>query len=259
MFIGIDLGSRSVKIVSISSIPSAEEMEITTMKTFDTAVFYRGYIKREGERIMVDYKKIGFSDMDPLRIVATGYGRNAAGINGTDVIPEIKAHTRGAVYQTGFRDFTLLDIGGQDVKVILVRDGRIEDFTMNDKCAASCGRYLENMATVLGVDIEELGRHHTDPVELDSTCAVFGESELIGKMTGGALIERLCAGVNLTILKRIMPMLNKHRSEKVVLAGGGGRIYALQIMLEERLCAKVVTLKYPQYNGAIGCGLYAVS
>ncbi|MEK7872116.1 MAG: acyl-CoA dehydratase activase, partial [Nitrospirota bacterium] len=174
MFVGIDLGSRSVKIVSI------EEMEIATMKTFDTAVFYREYIKRDGERIMVDYKKIGFSDMDPLRIVATGYGRNAAGINGADVIPEIKAHTRGAVYQTGFRDFTLLDIGGQDVKVMLVKDGRIEDFTMNDKCAASCGRYLENMATVLGVDIEELGRHHADPVDLDSTCAVFGESELIG-------------------------------------------------------------------------------
>ncbi|MEK6576707.1 MAG: acyl-CoA dehydratase activase [Nitrospirota bacterium] len=257
MFVGIDLGSRSVKIVSM------KEMEITTMKTFDTAVFYREYMKREGERIMVDYKKIGIEDMDPLRIVATGYGRNAAGINGADVIPEIKAHTRGAVYQTGFRDFTLLDIGGQDVKVMLVRDGRIEDFTMNDKCAASCGRYLENMATVLGVDIEELGRHHTDPVELDSTCAVFGESELIGKMTEGALIERLCAGVNMTILKRIMPMLNKHRSEKVVLAGGGGRIYALQVMLEERLCTKVVTLKYPQYNGAIGCALkvhdYSVS
>ncbi|MEK7826081.1 MAG: acyl-CoA dehydratase activase, partial [Nitrospirota bacterium] len=221
MFIGIDLGSRSVKIVSM------EDMEITTMKTFDTAVFYREYIKREGERIMVDYKKIGFSDIDPIRIVATGYGRNAAGINGANVIPEIKAHTRGAVYQTGFRDFTLLDIGGQDVKVMLVKDGRIEDFTMNDKCAASCGRYLENMATVLGVDIEELGRHHADPVDLDSTCAVFGESELIGKMTEGVSLARLCAGVNMTILKRILPMLNRHGSDRLVLAGGGGQIQAL--------------------------------
>lgn len=253
MFVGIDLGSRSVKIVSI------EEMEIATMKTFDTAVFYREYIKRDGERIMVDYKKIGFSDMDPLRIVATGYGRNAAGINGADVIPEIKAHTRGAVYQTGFRDFTLLDIGGQDVKVMLVRDGRIDDFTMNDKCAASCGRYLENMATVLGVDIEELGRHHTDPVDLDSTCAVFGESELIGKMTEGVSLARLCAGVNMTILKRILPMLNRHRSERLVLAGGGGQIQALRTMLSERLGQQVVKLKHPQYNGAIGCALYAIS
>ena len=253
MFIGIDLGSRSVKIVSM------DEMEITTMKTFDTAVFYREYIKREGERIMVDYKKIGLSDIDPIRIVATGYGRNAAGINGTNVIPEIKAHTRGAVYQTGFRDFTLLDIGGQDVKVMLVRDGRIDDFTMNDKCAASCGRYLENMATVLGVDIEELGRHHTDPVDLDSTCAVFGESELIGKMTEGISLARLCAGVNMTILKRILPMLNRHRSERLVLAGGGGQIQALRTMLIERLGLSVVKLKYPQYNGAIGCVLYAIS
>lgn len=253
MFIGIDLGSRSVKIVSM------EEKEIINMETFDTAYFYREYMRREGERIRVDYKKIGLTGTDLLRTVATGYGRNTAGIDGVDVIPEIKAHTRGAVYQTGLKDFTLLDIGGQDVKVVLVREGRIEDFTMNDKCAASCGRYLENMATVLGVDIEELGRHYKDPVELDSTCAVFGESELIGRMIEGVPLDRLCAGVNMTILKRIMPMLNRHRSEKVVLAGGGGRIYALKVMLEERLGTEIIALKHPQYNGAIGCVHYAVS
>lgn len=253
MFVGIDLGSRSVKIVCM------EEMEIREMRNYDTALFYREYMRSEAGRVTIDYKKIGLSDIGPLKIAATGYGRNAAGINGTEIIPEIKAHTRGAIYQTGLKDFTLLDIGGQDMKVVLVRDERIEDFTMNDKCAASCGRYIENMASVLGIDIEELGMHYKEPVELDSTCAVFGESELIGKMTEGASLARLCAGVNMTILRRIMPMLNKHRSEKVVLAGGVGQIHAIQMMLTERLGSSVVKLKYPQYNGAIGCVHYAVS
>lgn len=257
MFVGIDLGSRSVKIASM------EEMEIRGMRAYDTAIFYREYMTRKEGRITVDFKKIGLNGIDPLRIVATGYGRNAAGIYGAEVIPEIKAHTKGAVFQTGLKDFTLLDIGGQDMKAVLVRDGRIEDFTMNDKCAASCGRYLENMASVLGVDIEELGRHYKDPVELDSTCAVFGESELIGRMAEGTPLARLCAGVNMTILKRIIPMLNKHRSERIVLAGGGSQIYALRAMLIERFGSSVITLEYPQYNGAIGCALkgqvYAVS
>lgn len=253
MFAGIDLGSRSVKIVSMDGL------EIREMRTYDTALFYREYITRERGRAIIDYRKIGISGIDPLRIVATGYGRNAAYINGVEVIPEIKAHTRGAIYQTGFKDFTLLDIGGQDTKVVQVKDGRIEDFTMNDKCAASCGRYLENMATVLGVDIEEMGMHYKDPADLDSTCSVFGESELIGKITEGVSIARLCAGVNMTILKRIIPMLNKHKGERLVLAGGGSQIYALRAMLMERLGPSVVTLKYPQYNGAIGCGVYAIS
>ena len=257
MSLGIDLGSRTVKIVSMGKVGLGE------MRIYDTSIFYREYMIREERGITVDYRKIGLSKIDPMMIAATGYGRNAASIKGVEVIPEIKAHTRGVIYQTGLMDFTLLDIGGQDVKVVLVRDGRIEDFAMNDKCAASCGRYLENMASVLGVDIGELGRHYEDPVDLDSTCAVFGESELIGKIAEGVSLARLCAGVNMTILKRIMPMLNKHRSEKLVLAGGGSQIHALQVMLAERLGSPVITLKYPQYNGAIGCAFwvhdYAVS
>ena len=82
------------------------------------------------------------------------------------------------MFLTGLTSFTLLDLGGQDSKVALVREGRIVDFLTNDKCAASTGRYLENMAAALNISLEELGRHHSNPVELISTCAVFGESEL---------------------------------------------------------------------------------
>ena len=127
--------------------------------------------------------------------MATGYGRNTLNLKGVRVVSEIRAHVSGALFQTGLRDFTLLDMGGQDTKVALVRNGRLQDFVMNDKCAASSGRYLENMAAILEVDLKELSSYWEEPVRLDATCGIFGESELIGQILRGHSVARLvCRG-----------------------------------------------------------------
>jgi len=175
--VGIDLGSRSVKIVKF------EDGSMKTSNVVDTARFYREYCTNSSGVIEVDFSKLGVGYFE--KIVSTGYGRNNVNVANSKKIVELKAHLYGALYNTGLKDFILLDVGGQDSKIILVEDGRAKDIILNDKCAASCGRYLENMANVLGMTLDELTQYSDDPVELSSTCAIFSESELIGKISEG--------------------------------------------------------------------------
>ena len=126
---------------------------------------------------------------------------------------------------------------------------------MNDKCAASSGRYLENMAAILEVSLEELSSHWQDPVHLDSTCGIFGESELIGQILRGYPMERLCAGVNHTLVKRVLPMLRRFRARHLLVTGGVALNRALIRLLEQETGEPVIVPPHPQHNGAIGCAV----
>lgn len=244
---GIDLGSRNVKLAVI------DNNQIIKTQIFETAQFYRQYGRRDAEGLKVDFNELGIGNID--RVVATGYGRNTLDLVGATIISELKAHTYGACWQTGLQDFTLLDLGGQDSKVIKVRKGRMVGFETNDKCAASTGRYLENMAGVLGITVEELGDYADSPVELNATCAIFGESELIGRILDGYSVPELAAGVNYTIFKRVKPMLNALISETVVFTGGVALGGAIRNMVEQEMGVRVVVPAHPQLNGAIGCAV----
>jgi predicted CoA-substrate-specific enzyme activase len=249
---GIDLGSRSVKIVLMA------DGQVVSAKVLETVAFYRDYGRRRDGQLTVDFAALGLGAADA--VVATGYGRNTLDIAGATVIPELKAHTLGAVWQTGLTAFTLLDLGGQDSKVIKVRNGKMVDFQTNDKCAASTGRYLENMAAVLGISLEELSRHSANPVELSATCAIFGESELIGRIVEGYPVAELAAGVNYTIFKRVRPMLAalaaKGDTGRVHRRGGDRRGAA--VIIGRELGVRVVVPERPQLNGAIGCAVHGM-
>lgn len=246
---GIDLGSRSVKIVLLDG------RDVKRTEVFETVEFYRQYGRRApGGGMVVDFAALGMDEAD--QVIATGYGRNTIDIVGAAVIPELKAHATGAVWQTGLTDFTLLDLGGQDSKVIKVRNGKMTAFDTNDKCAASTGRYLENMASVLGISLEELSRYSENPVELNATCAIFGESELIGRIVEGYSTAELAAGVNYTIFKRIKPMLAALKSDILIFAGGVALGQAIRTIIEKEMAVKVVVPRYPQLNGALGCAVY---
>ncbi|MEA5114844.1 MAG: acyl-CoA dehydratase activase [Geobacteraceae bacterium] len=253
MRIGIDLGSRKVKFAMVSA------GSVVRLETFDTISFYRNFGRMKGDDLTFDLAATGLfsaAEIAESGIVATGYGRNTLHLKGVRVISEIRAHTAGALFQTGLRDFTLLDMGGQDTKVALIRDGSLKDFVMNDKCAASSGRYLENMAAVLEVGLDELSSHWENPVRLDATCGIFGESELIGQIVRGYPVARLCAGVNRTLVKRVVPMLRRFPSGQIVLTGGVARNGALVRLLEEEGYSVTVP-ENPQHNGAIGCAVIA--
>jgi len=252
---GIDLGSRSVKIALMGERIRGAGLEILRLESLDTIRFYREYGRKQGEKLAIDFEALGLPVVDCL--ISTGYGRNTLELAGGEAIPELKAHVLGAIYQTDLKDFTLVDLGGQDSKIIQVRKGKMIDFMTNDKCAASSGRYLENMACILDVPLEELGQYAEAPVELNSTCAVFGESELIGKIVEGFPLTELAAGVNATIVKRILPLLRAFVGDILVFTGGVAHNQAVGKLLEAGSGKRIVIPQEPQFNGAIGCCVYA--
>ncbi|MHB8174303.1 MAG: acyl-CoA dehydratase activase [Nitrospirota bacterium] len=246
---GMDLGSRQVKLVLVDG------GTVTLKESFDTAAFYREYGKMADGELSVDLARLGLSGRSTggITLTVTGYGRNAVKVKGAEVISEVKAHGIGAMSQTGLKDFVLLDIGGQDTKVAKIKDGRMEDFLMNDKCAASSGRYIENMGNVLQMPVDEISCHHANPAHLSATCAIFGESEIIQKMTEGTPPEEIAAGVNLTVVKRVLPMLARFPDGPIVFAGGVARNAAVAHLLKARTGRELVTVADPVYNGALGC------
>lgn len=243
--LGIDLGSRNVKVCLM------EDDRIRSRDCFESMEFYRKYGVRSGDGFTVDLAAFS-RDRNPA-VVATGYGRTAAAIRGIDTVSELTAHFLGARFQTGLDTFTLLDMGGQDYKVVRATDGAMADFATNDKCAASTGRYLENMARVLGITLDELGCHSDDPVPLSDTCAIFGESELIGHIVRGVPVPQLAAGVNRTVVRRVLPLLDRMGNGVIVMSGGVALNPAVVAILRETTGREVRVVPDPLHNGAIGC------
>jgi len=244
--LGIDLGSREVKIVLMEDNKIIHSIKVSTMS------FYRDYCDFDG-KVIVNLEKLHIGQID--KAVSTGYGKNNTDLKLFTPINEIKAHVYGGMYQTNLKDFILLDVGGQDVKVVKVEKGVTTDLELNEKCAASCGRYLENMANVLEISLDDMSKYHENPVELNSTCAVFSESELIGKIAEGVSIECLCSGVNYSLYKRLKPLLSKFKGKKLVLTGGVANNAAIKKYLSEDY-EEIVSIEEPQFNGAIGCCYY---
>jgi len=227
---------------------------ITELQKFDTIEFYRRFGNPGNGSLRIDLNDLGFNRKD--RLVATGYGKITIQVDGAVRLPEIQAHVKGAVFQTGLLDFTLVDIGGQDTKIIQVRGSRAVDFMTNDRCAASSGRYLENMSQVLGLSMEELSGHSVDPVELNSTCAIFGETEIIAKIVEGYSLPALAAGINYSLYRRFSSMLERLASDIVILSGGVAQNTAIKEIIARETSRKVLSLAQPQFNGAIGACLY---
>jgi predicted CoA-substrate-specific enzyme activase len=249
MNVGIDLGSRRVKIVLM------EGGEIVRTKSFDTLLFYKRYGAIGQGKLWVQFDRLDIPIDPGSRVFVTGYGRNNINVLGANIVTEIQAHTQGAIFQTGLEDFTLVDLGGQDTKVAYVERGKIKDFLMNDKCAAGSGRYLENMARVLAVSLKDLGGQYHDPIDLDATCAIFAESEMIGKIIEGIPIPRICAGVNLSVVRRVLPLINRFPRQEIVVSGGVARNKAVLKLLTRSIDTPVIVPKRPVFSGAIGCAV----
>lgn len=244
--LGIDAGSREVKLaVTDCGV-------VIFRKKVDTVKFYielkGGGAGLDMERLSVLYEAPGYE-----RLVATGYGRNNVNIKGGSIIPEIQAHVKGALFQTGLKDFTLIDLGGQDTKVVRVKGGMIDDFIMNDKCAAGSGRYLENIAGALGVSMSKLGECYDDPARLSTTCATFGESEVVELVSDGVPVESILAGANKSVVTRLLPMVVKQKPQVIIATGGVAKNGALRKMLADETGVEVIVPDDPQLNGAIGC------
>jgi len=241
---GMDLGSRFVKIC-------IENEGMLSFYKYNTIDFYKKYISRDSSgQLQIENSLL---DNGSSQITATGYGRNLMSFSNAKVISEIKAHFKGARRQTGLDDFVLIDIGGQDSKVIKASGGFIDDFVMNDKCAASTGRFLENAANILRIDIDEMATYTKNPCKLSSTCAIFSESEIIGKIAEGASSAEISAGVNLSVARRLLPLIKRFSKNEIYGAGGVVSLYGVRCFLQELLDKEINVLENYQYNAAIGC------
>lgn len=250
MWCGIDIGASTAKvvifdegIVSKAVIPCRFDTAQTAEEVFESGL-----------------QRAGITRMDIKYIVATGYGRVLVPMASKSVT-EITCHARGAYYLNS-KVRTVIDIGGQDSKGISLDDtGKVQEFVMNDKCAAGTGRFLEVMARALEVELEELGKlslKSQEKVSISSTCTVFAESEVISYKNRGRKKEDIIAGVHEAIASRIFAMVNQiHVGEEIMVTGGVALNEGVVKALETRIGRRIIVSEDPQVVGALGAALMA--
>ena len=246
-FAGVDIGSTMTKVVIM-----AEEILATVIGP--TGPEHRKLANRVMEEALAK-ANLPFSDI--TYVVATGYGR----INvpfADKQITEISCHARGvgSLLPTAK---TVIDIGGQDCKGIKLSNGKPVDFVMNDKCAAGTGRFLEVIAEGLGIKLDEMGELSLvakKAVPISSTCTVFAEQEVVAKLSDGAPLADIIAGLHEAIATRIYGMVSRLKIEKeVAITGGGAKNIGLVKALETKLGYPALLPPEPLLTGAIGAAL----
>ena len=192
------------------------------------------------------------------RIVATGYGRRRVDF-ATDTVTEITCHARGC--HAGFpQSITIIDIGGQDNKVILVKDdGQRRNFKMNRKCAAGTGAFLEEIAGQLDTplpELNDLARQAGGEVELGSFCTVFAKTELLALIAQGTPLPEIVKAAFRSVTKRILEM--DPLEGTVVMTGGVVAHNPVIVdLVSEAIGREVLVPDHPQHTGALGAALIA--
>lgn len=204
--------------------------------------------------------KANITKEDLSEIVATGYGRTTFSET-KNQMSELSCHAKG-VHFTCPNVRTIIDIGGQDVKVISINDqGRMLNFLMNDKCAAGTGRFLDVMANILQLDIKELEQEaakSTKTINISNTCTVFAESEVISQLSAGVEIEDLVAGICESVAKRVGSLAKRIGIKATVyMSGGVAQNGGVRKALENVLQTEIVFTKNAQLMGALGAALFA--
>lgn len=257
---GIDAGSRAIKVVLFDS--GAETMLASGVA--DQGVEQEKLARQLYGQVLAD---AGVGREGVARVVATGYGRNLIAFAGK-TITEITCHAHGVRHLApGAR--TIIDIGGQDSKVIhLDGDGngggrvRVRDFAMNDRCAAGTGRFLEIAAARLNVALADLGAlasRSREPSVISSMCAVFAETEIVGLLASGAAPEDIAAGVQRSIAARVAAMAGRNLADPVVFTGGVALAPDMALALESALGHPVSVAPHPQMTGALGAAILAAN
>jgi len=251
IYAGIDIGSITAKAALIRG-----------NQLFGTHVILTGHNPlNAGIKVFETLlEKMKVSKSDVKAIVSTGYGR--ASVNFADkAITEIICHGTGA-YFINSEIRGVIDVGGQDSKAILLdANGQVENFAMNDKCAAGTGRFLEVMANAMEVDLNQLGDislKADNPSKISSICTVFAESEVISMIAGQQQRENIIAGIHESAAARVAILATKTKLiEPVVMTGGVAKNKGMVTALEKRLGFNIIVGDSPQENGAIGAAVLA--
>ncbi|CAG0970573.1 2-hydroxyisocaproyl-CoA dehydratase activator [Methanosarcinales archaeon] len=246
--IGIDAGAATTKVVVL------RDNEIAGYAIIPTGFDFR----QAGEAA---YREVlsncGIGESEVGKILATGYGRSSIGF-AEKTISEITAHARGVGYLIPAAH-TIIDIGGQDSKVIITENGKVVDFLMNDRCAAGTGKFLEYTAKALEISLNELGtlalvsKH---PAKISSMCTVFVESEVISLRAQKTKKEDIAAGLIESIILRTTAMVKKLGIKpELAFVGGVAKNPGVVKAFEKALDIEMQLPEEPQITGALGAAL----
>jgi predicted CoA-substrate-specific enzyme activase len=247
MKVGIDVGSTSIKIVFVES---------------DRIVWKKVVPTKPGQSAVVEHLvELGMNACSILKTdiektSVTGYGRNLI-CGDNHVVDEIWANAAGIQRLTNGRAGTLINIGGQDIKVISVSEtGQVLDYRMNDKCAAGTGRFFEMAANILDTPLEDF--HVSDPVadktvNINATCAVFAESEIVSLLAKGIDKHSIIRGINQAVARRVASLAgNGMLEEEIYVDGGPARNRGLVDCLADQLLCDIKVAGAPQFTVAFG-------
>lgn len=250
-FAGIDIGSTMTKVVIID-----DSENIVSNVIIHTGAEHRRLANKVMEEAL---KKAGISFDDVNYVVATGYGR----INvpfADKQITELTCHARGIIKFLPTA-CTVIDIGGQDAKGLKIKNGKLVDFVMSDKCAAGTGRFLEVLSDALGLKVEDLGEismKSKKKVLINNTCTVFGQQEVVARLSEGEAIEDIVAGLCDAIASRVTSMVRRLKVEPdVVFTGGVAKNIGVARAIKEKLGQDVFVPEEPLLSGALGAALLA--
>lgn len=249
LYVGIDIGSTAAKVAVLSANQLLHYFALPT-----------GWnCKETAENIKNNLFSLGIDPENAAnKTYATGYGRISVAY-AERTLSEITCHGAGSRYIFK-EDATVVDIGGQDTKIITMQNGRITDFLMNDKCSAGTGKFIEIMAGRLGLDIEELCSlaEKGEPVAISSMCTVFAESEIISYISKGEKRENISSGILDSVVSKVSLLCRRHgTAEKYFLSGGLCQNAVIGQMLSRKLGKPVQSSPLGWYAGAIGAAVLA--
>ena len=248
---GIDIGSTTSKCVILK-----DGSEIVATSLYTGGIGTASPARARAEALVV----AGLREEEIAASTATGYGRNRVE-NVNYNVSELSCHALGA--HMIFPDVrTIIDIGGQDAKVIsLSEDGKMKDFLMNDKCAAGTGRFLDVMASVLQIpvsDMSEQVRLSMQPAQISSTCTVFAESEVISQLANGTPMPDILAGICESVASRTASLAKRIPViPEVTMSGGVAQHEGVRNALARQLGVEICFSPLAQLFGAIGAARYA--
>jgi predicted CoA-substrate-specific enzyme activase len=246
--IGVDLGSTVIKAVINRGRETLWRGSVPTVPR-----------QEEAARALILQGLAALGASGEYQAASTGYGKKLF-TGARKNVDEISANARGLFVLSGGTARTIINIGGQDLKIIrLTETGQVADFKMNDKCAAGTGRFFEQAARILDAPLQEfaaLGAASTKEVDINSTCAVFAESEIVSLLAGGAQKEDIIRGLCRSVARRIAALMGRDETGGVYLDGGPAVNSCLAAALEYELMTGIQALPYPQYTAAYGAALW---
>ncbi|MBR2929129.1 MAG: CoA activase [Oscillospiraceae bacterium] len=248
-YTGIDIGSTASKVVVLD-----DEKKIVNHFVLPTGWSSKETSAEIARRLEAD----GMPINEEMKVIATGYGRVAVDY-AAKTVTEITCHGKGGYALLG-RDCSIVDIGGQDTKVITVENGMPSSFLMNDKCSAGTGKFLEIMANRLGVGLGDLFEMASSgkALAISSMCTVFAESEVISHIGNGEHREDIAAGVVDSVVNKVAGLCSRHSMKgDVLLTGGLCECEYLISCLSRKLGTKVYSDPMGRFAGALGAALIA--